>query len=216
MRRAALGILPGLALLLALPSGASAFDSQCSFSAGTVSMIVESGDPATLSVAADGSIQMDGVACSTATRFNTSTVYVGWNGADTQATIDTTRPFAPGTTGEDGVSEIEFRVDANTGGTFNKLLTLAGAGGARAGASATAPGRRTTAPAQAAITAAANLDGDADADIVYSHTDNLAFDTGAGNDVVDVRGGAGTGARAASAASPCARATAPTMCIWRT
>ena len=148
--------------------------------AGAITVTLGPNDTTVLAVS-NSNITDDGTQCGTATVQNTDTITVTGSGSGNKLTIDLSGgAFAPGLTPESPPedSEIEFSVDLGTDGT------LAVVGGSAAD--------EITAGAGGINLNAGETTGDVDVTLVGSPT--ISIKGGAGDDMLSVAGGAGTGA----------------------
>jgi Ca2+-binding RTX toxin-like protein len=127
--------------------------------------------------AAGGQITFEGTPCSGATVSNTDTINATGGRGEDAFVVDTGEgPFAPGFTDEgDGTSEIEIHV--NAGGASDLVVSVGSA----------------LSDFLVAGAVGVNLNGDSDADVLVSATENLWVWGQGGNDVLTARGGFGTG-----------------------
>jgi Ca2+-binding RTX toxin-like protein len=187
MRAAAafsIGVL--VAASVAILSPATALADSCSYDPTTHTVAISYSGPAPQGEADNevkavaGQITFEDTPCSGATVTNTDTINATGGGGRDLFSIDIGGgPLAPGFTDEgDGTSEIEIHVIAGGGadvviieGTALRDFLVAGADGL-------------------------NLNGDSDADVFPSATENLAMFGSGGNDVLTAGGGFGTGGAA--------------------
>ncbi|HEY7755960.1 MAG TPA: hypothetical protein VID69_07020 [Actinomycetota bacterium] len=173
---AAVAVLLAAAIAFAAPASAA----TCTFDAATHIATVDlpSGDSAVIARTGDA-ITVDAVPCAEATVNNTDTIVVNSSGTPAELVIDLSGgPFEPGATAEDDEDpEIEFTVNL-TGG----LLRIRGSSG----------DDHIVSGANGINLNAAETNADVDVTIVGSP--ELAMDGAAGDDILSIGGGSGTGA----------------------
>lgn len=165
---------------LAAPAGGAP---TCTYDAATLTVTVDvgNGEVATIS-RAGAAITLDGLPCGVATVQTTDTIVVNGMGMPAEVAIDLTGgPFEPGATTETdgGTSEIEFSVNLPSGAPTLRIVGSAG-------------------PDHVVIgSGGVNLNADeanGDADVTITGGPAVVVAGGAGDDVISVAGGAGTGA----------------------
>jgi len=168
------------ALLVAAPAAAVP---TCAFDGPTATITVAVGNGETATIARTGeAITLDAVPCGAATVSTTDAIVVNATGIPAAVVIDLSGgDFAPGLTTESdgGNSEIEFSIDLPAGSPIVRI-----AGG-------------TTGDNIVAGAAGLNLnavEAVGDADVLIVGLPALVVGGGAGNDVLSVTGGSGTGA----------------------
>jgi Ca2+-binding RTX toxin-like protein len=160
-----------------MPNLEKAVAESCTFPVGHTVSISFSSYPDEGLAASGAQITWNGMPCSGATVANTDTINATGSGNEDGFFVDLRGgPFAPGFTDEgDGASEIEIKVNAGadfdvlaTGGTALSDFLVLGVGGY-------------------------NLNGDSDADVFFSETEETTLLGFEGNDVLTASGGFGTG-----------------------
>ena len=153
---------------------------SCSFDAGKTKVTVGIGaEPATIATSSGGAITVDGAPCGTASTSNTDRIRVRAGSEENTVRLDLSAPLGPGKTLEGTTAASEIEVDLMLASGRDTLTLL----GRRAGIDRWTLG-----------TGGANVNGDGDGDDVrWSGVEDFRLVSFAGNDVLSLGGGAGTG-----------------------
>jgi Ca2+-binding RTX toxin-like protein len=168
------------ALLVASPALAVP---TCVFDAPTATVTIDVGNGETAAIARSGdAITLDGAPCDVATVTNTDAIVVNGTGIPAEVVIDLSGgEFAPGLTPETdtGNSEIEFTINLPAGSPTVRIVGSAGSDNIVSGAA----GLNLNA-----------IEAVGDADVLIVGLPTVIVGGEAGNDVLSVAGGSGTGA----------------------